>query len=259
MADRLAGKVAVVTGGAGGIGAATAELFVSEGARVTIVDPAAEAVARATASIDPSGNRVLGIVADVGQEPEAERTIRTRVNARGPEQTAGGCVQHQNAIARDAGVRAETSADDDDEVLRILPRAGDSNAREGRRGPRLTQSIQLRAARFPEHARGAPGNVQRVVPRAAVLQTEVQPYAIAARSVDHTIGVRVGSQHSDTRHEISGAARLPELGREECPQHAARRLIPGAQRATRDLEPHSHSYPLPLWERVPNAVRAGEG
>src|SRR5215212_541045 len=79
MADRLAGKVAVVTGGAGGIGAATAELFVREGAAVAVVDPAADAVARATAAIDPSGARVLGIVADLSQEAEAERTIRETV------------------------------------------------------------------------------------------------------------------------------------------------------------------------------------
>ena len=79
MADRMAGKVAVVTGGAGGIGAATAELFVREGAAVTIVDPAADAVERATAAIDPSGARVLGIVADLSQEAEAERAIRETV------------------------------------------------------------------------------------------------------------------------------------------------------------------------------------
>ena len=79
MADRMAGKVAVVTGGAGGIGAATAELFVREGASVTIVDPAADAVARASAEIDASGQRVLGIVADLSQEAEAERAIRETV------------------------------------------------------------------------------------------------------------------------------------------------------------------------------------
>jgi NAD(P)-dependent dehydrogenase (short-subunit alcohol dehydrogenase family) len=79
MADRLAGKVAVVTGGAGGIGAATAELFVAEGAAVAIVDPAAEAVAQASARIDPSGGKILGIVADLAQEPEAERTVRETV------------------------------------------------------------------------------------------------------------------------------------------------------------------------------------
>jgi NAD(P)-dependent dehydrogenase (short-subunit alcohol dehydrogenase family) len=79
MAGRLAGKVAVVTGGAGGIGAATAELFVQEGAAVAIVDPVADAVARATATIDPSGANVLGIVADLSQEAEAERAVRETV------------------------------------------------------------------------------------------------------------------------------------------------------------------------------------
>jgi len=38
MSEELAGKVAVVTGGAGGIGRATAERFVAEGARVVVAD-----------------------------------------------------------------------------------------------------------------------------------------------------------------------------------------------------------------------------
>src|SRR5207249_2422399 len=83
MSERLAGKVALITGGAGGIGAAAARLFVEEGAAFTIVDPAAEAVARATAEIDPDGSRVLGIVADLSQEPEAARAVRETVQRFG--------------------------------------------------------------------------------------------------------------------------------------------------------------------------------
>src|SRR5262245_61125074 len=83
MTDRLAGKVALITGGGGGIGAATARLFVEEGAMVTIVDPVADAVASATASIDSTGAKILGIVADLSQEREAERVVNETVQRFG--------------------------------------------------------------------------------------------------------------------------------------------------------------------------------
>src|SRR5262245_10608196 len=38
MCDRLSGKFAVVTGGAGGIGSAVVKCFVAEGARVLVID-----------------------------------------------------------------------------------------------------------------------------------------------------------------------------------------------------------------------------
>lgn len=54
MAQELAGKVAIVTGGTGGIGRATVELFVAEGARVVIADVDAEQGAALAAQLGAS-------------------------------------------------------------------------------------------------------------------------------------------------------------------------------------------------------------
>lgn len=78
---RLAGKVAVVTGGAGGIGSAAAQLFAEEGAKVLIVDRDAEAVQRALAAIDRDG--VEGCAADVADPQQVERYTRTAVERFG--------------------------------------------------------------------------------------------------------------------------------------------------------------------------------
>ena len=66
---RLRDKVAVITGAAGGIGAAIAARFAQEGARVVIADldgAAAEAAARKLAG--DSGVEALGLACDVGDE-----------------------------------------------------------------------------------------------------------------------------------------------------------------------------------------------
>ncbi|MBA3478936.1 MAG: SDR family oxidoreductase [Lautropia sp.] len=70
---RLEGKVALITGGAGGIGAATAQLFCEEGAAVALVDLEGPALGEAAARIrgQVAGAQVLEIAADVGNEPAA--------------------------------------------------------------------------------------------------------------------------------------------------------------------------------------------
>ena len=77
MSGRVAGRSAIVTGGAGGIGAATCEVFCEQGARVAIVDvdrAALDATAEAVRSRVP-GAEVLAIAADVSSEDEAARAV----------------------------------------------------------------------------------------------------------------------------------------------------------------------------------------
>ena len=58
MAGRLDGKVALITGGASGLGASSARLMVGEGGRVVVADIAEEAGKALAAEIGPSAHFV---------------------------------------------------------------------------------------------------------------------------------------------------------------------------------------------------------
>ena len=70
---RLDGKVAIITGGSGGIGRAAGRMFVSEGADVLLVDLNEDALKEACAEI--GSNRVDYCVADVTSNADNERMV----------------------------------------------------------------------------------------------------------------------------------------------------------------------------------------
>ncbi|MGW2327067.1 SDR family NAD(P)-dependent oxidoreductase [Streptomyces sp. NPDC001700] len=76
-ARRLAGKVALITGATGGIGAATAELFAREGARLIITDVAQEPLGALALRIEETGGEVVTAVLDVSSALEWDDVIST--------------------------------------------------------------------------------------------------------------------------------------------------------------------------------------
>jgi NAD(P)-dependent dehydrogenase (short-subunit alcohol dehydrogenase family) len=70
VADRLEGKVCVITGAGGGMGRDAAQLFVEEGAKVCVADANADA-ARETVSLLPEGS-ALAVDANVADERAVE-------------------------------------------------------------------------------------------------------------------------------------------------------------------------------------------
>jgi len=83
MDARFSGKVVVVTGGAGGIGRATAVRFASEGARVVLVDLAAPALALSVGAVERAGGEVLAVEADVTKLAHVERYAAAAVQTFG--------------------------------------------------------------------------------------------------------------------------------------------------------------------------------
>lgn len=76
MVDRLRDKVALITGAASGIGLATAERFLAEGASVVLADVQAEAVQAEAARL---GGRALAVVMDVTRSEDVRRSVEAAV------------------------------------------------------------------------------------------------------------------------------------------------------------------------------------
>ncbi|MDX2032814.1 MAG: SDR family oxidoreductase [Blastocatellia bacterium] len=129
---------ALITGGASGIGLATAQLLHERGASVAIVDANAQAVERAAELFD---GRALLLHADLSRETEARQTVERTVERFG----------RLNGLVNSAGIQRygnaeQTSLDLWNEVL----------------GANLTASFLVSRASLPEMRRAGGGSIVNV-------------------------------------------------------------------------------------------------
>jgi NAD(P)-dependent dehydrogenase (short-subunit alcohol dehydrogenase family) len=112
---RLKGKVALITGGASGIGEATVRLFVDEGCRVVVADVLDE---RGRRLVDAIGKSAVYVHADVSQETQVQAAVEHAVSHFGRLD----CVFNNAGLGGVSGPIAEIPVDGFDRTIGILLR-----------------------------------------------------------------------------------------------------------------------------------------
>jgi 3-oxoacyl-[acyl-carrier protein] reductase len=84
LSRSIAGRTAIVTGAASGMGRATAHLFADEGARVAVVDRDAPGVSRVVEEIEKSGGTAAGFPLDVSDTAQISDCVREVSQRLGP-------------------------------------------------------------------------------------------------------------------------------------------------------------------------------
>jgi NAD(P)-dependent dehydrogenase (short-subunit alcohol dehydrogenase family) len=127
----LNGRVALVTGGAGGIGSATSRALAARGASVVVADIDEDAARAVADAITAAGGIAVGMACDIGS-PDSVAALIERISA----EVGGIDVLHNNAAA------TALARHDDRDVLATSVEVWDETMRVNLRGTMLlTQAV----------------------------------------------------------------------------------------------------------------------
>ena len=107
--NRLENKVAIITGGNSGVGAATALKFAAEGAKVVITARREAQLLEVAEQVRAAGGDVLAIVSDISSADDAKRVVALTLEKYGKID-----ILINNAGVLDSGLKAIDSFSDDD-------------------------------------------------------------------------------------------------------------------------------------------------
>ena len=204
---RLENKVALISGGARGLGAAEAMMFAREGARVVIGDILEEEGRRTEAKINEDGGECLFVRLDVTREADWQRAVATAVARFGKLDIL---VNNAGVVSR--GVLEDTSVEEWDRVMGV-------NAKGVFLGTK---------AAIPEMRKSGGGSIINISSISGMVgQGNIQPVYNASKGAVRIFtkatavqyakdGIRVNSVHPGAVDTPMAGARLadPELQRE---------------------------------------------
>jgi NAD(P)-dependent dehydrogenase (short-subunit alcohol dehydrogenase family) len=177
---KLAGKVAIVTGGAAGIGKSIALALAAEGADVAIADIQTEKAAAVAAEIQAKGRRGLAIACDVGDSAQVDRMVQQAYEALG-----GLHILVNNAAVISQGSFWEVSDQTWEKILRnnlssvfFCSRAAARLMIPQKQGGRIIQMSSIHASLSEPSAApytAAKGGIEAM---ARTMATELAPYKI---------------------------------------------------------------------------------